>query len=923
MRRHVLLLGLGLAVVATGCRFPVMVEARHRADLVVASIGDPPADGTTVESFTVPVSTDNIGGGAARRTVTRLFLSLDEQPGDADTVLGEVRVPRLRFGSGPYETSIDVTVPASVQPVAYHLLACADALDRVKELDEYNNCRASARTISFAPPPPPPPPPPGEGSSQALIAQDLEAGRIDYGTSLIYRAWTLFWDPRLPERYDGTGSTGEDRDLFLAIEAALPTLPPEQQAELEGFVVRPTDPRSSFGPAPLAAGAAIAAAAEAAPTPTKCAAPKQWFSGDWPNNNTEKGFRAWVCDETRDAANGVIDQVLAVGAAVWDKMTGPDPDGMGVPAPDTNAPDNDGNGKIDVYVLDTNQCRDRQGACEQITGAVAVEVQSDPCNSTGAEQISGFPAHACSAYMLLSRNRLAENFTGDFVHEFFHVLQDAHNADAWRREIISIGSEVVWEKSWYSEASATWAAWYYAKDPDAYALFVNAFQNNNRSLLEFGDDHEYGSWVWPLLMQRKVGRAAIFASWRDAEAAEDPRELDDAVDRNLRFADRFRDLSVSNLNPSEYFDAGGVGLEADLWQTEVLDFPKDPHVHNTQGTIALGDQPVFVEAAPLAADDSPFEIQDNAVRKVTIDIASLAHADSADIDVVGRLAPDGNGGPPTWHRIRGSGTKLTFCRDKASENFDLIYVVLSNHSRARDALAGGPDSDASVQGAYTIKAENACQPDGLAGTISWTLSYESDRSGGGVINTDSATEQGTIQLDLVRDPTRADALWYIDDGTSSFSVTSSGAGVYDDGSCRGESTYAGQASGAFSTYQDPYGRTPLLDAFALGARPVLDADTNFLGVFAAIPYQVAVHSESTGLSCGGSSDSVQDTYAFTMPGNTIVCFPPGVDPVNGISSNLIGDWNNDAKQFEFGCTASVTTEDSVKTLTVTGVLSPA
>ena len=319
--------------------------------------------------------------------MTGLFLSLDNQFSDVDVVLRDVSVPWLRGGTAPHVATVEVPLPATVEPGAYHLLVCADATKRVMEKSETNNCRVSNGTISLGAPPDPPPP--GEGSSQALIAADLDAGLIDYGTSLTYRAWALFWDPRLPERYDGTGSTGEDEDLFRAIEAALPTLPAEQQAELGGFLVRPTDPRSPFGPAAAAAPAARRQAA--APEATKCTAPKQWFPGDWPDDATEKGFRAWVCETDLATANDVLDQVLAAGAGIWSEMTKPEPNGMGLPAPDTNAPDinndgkpdNDGNGKIDVYILDPNQCRDRQGGCEPIQGPrrSGRPVSSKPCNA--------------------------------------------------------------------------------------------------------------------------------------------------------------------------------------------------------------------------------------------------------------------------------------------------------------------------------------------------------------------------------------------------------------------------------------------------------------------------------------------------------------------------------------------------------------
>ena len=66
--------------------------------------------------------------------------------------------------------------------------------------------------------------PPAGSSAQALIAADLGSGAIDLGTSLVYRAWALFADARLPERYDAAPSLGRDTSLFADIAASLPDL---------------------------------------------------------------------------------------------------------------------------------------------------------------------------------------------------------------------------------------------------------------------------------------------------------------------------------------------------------------------------------------------------------------------------------------------------------------------------------------------------------------------------------------------------------------------------------------------------------------------------------------------------------------------------------------------------------------------------
>src|SRR5215217_8039865 len=83
-------------------------------------------------------------------------------------------------------------------------------------------------------------------SAQALISDELQAGTIDFETSLVYRAYALFDDPRLPADLAGGGSFGEDYPLFGQIKYTWNQLSPETQQVLTPFVVRPADSRSIY-----------------------------------------------------------------------------------------------------------------------------------------------------------------------------------------------------------------------------------------------------------------------------------------------------------------------------------------------------------------------------------------------------------------------------------------------------------------------------------------------------------------------------------------------------------------------------------------------------------------------------------------------------------------------------------------------------
>ena len=83
-------------------------------------------------------------------------------------------------------------------------------------------------------------------NSRQLIGAALDAGEIDLGTSLLYRAYAAFGDSRLPEALVGSGPAEEDTALFTDIEDARPNLPQSILDQLQPYLVRPDDPASVF-----------------------------------------------------------------------------------------------------------------------------------------------------------------------------------------------------------------------------------------------------------------------------------------------------------------------------------------------------------------------------------------------------------------------------------------------------------------------------------------------------------------------------------------------------------------------------------------------------------------------------------------------------------------------------------------------------
>src|SRR5262249_37422112 len=135
----------------------------------------------------------------------------------------------------------------------------------------------------------------GLPSSQALIAAALAAGRIDYPTSLLYRACVLFHDERRREELDGTGSAGDAAFFFLGVRRAWAPLDGGAHAALEPFLVRPDDPRSPLGPRAAASG--VAGIPRAATSSGRCAT-------RWDGRPTPAGYaKVWLCETAAPPAD--------------------------------------------------------------------------------------------------------------------------------------------------------------------------------------------------------------------------------------------------------------------------------------------------------------------------------------------------------------------------------------------------------------------------------------------------------------------------------------------------------------------------------------------------------------------------------------------------------------------------------------------
>ncbi len=359
-------------------------------------------------------------------------------------------------------------------------------------------------------------------TSAELIQSALERGEIDYFTSLLYRLYAQFGDDRLPSQMFGVSE--EDLGVFHEASKLLPTLPSEKQAQLNAFLVYPDDPSSVWSQDQVQAQGAQA---EVQPAAAPC-----WVA----HKSTAAGvnIKVWAaCD-----ANAEADVATALGMMndLWGPMTAL----MGQPLPDAGDPGSGGSTDIDVYLLLPLDLAPRSDYLRQVgsyAGAVA------PMTNPGVSTSSG--------YMLMRRDGMAQaaTFKSTLAHEFFHVLQHAHNYQVHFNQ-----KDEEW---WFTESSATWAAVNFVPEnrTGIHNYFSSLFQyslmplnlrekiSSPRHLLL------YASYIWPFFMEMELGPESIAQAWdKIALVGPDQDAADFQLDLTLSFDLNFHRFAIRNLN---------------------------------------------------------------------------------------------------------------------------------------------------------------------------------------------------------------------------------------------------------------------------------------------------------------------------------------------------------------------------------------
>lgn len=504
--------------------------------------------------------------------------------------------------------------------------------------------------------------------SQALIQTALDAGRIDLGTSLLYRTYAAFGSAKLPAEFVGSGPEEEDLALFADIERERPSLPQSTLDKLQPFMLRPADPLSVFN-----AGL---------PAARKQAMRQRPMAADAFADHCPGAGREWI--SLRSAKHPVRAFALCLGTpaddlrarnellkviAVVDKAYGLMADSMGPAIPDLW-----GDSAIDVYVVPDSADAPREDGNFEIERYRGVAITQPP-----------YAGRTSSGYVMLPRWRLAlSDYFFTVIHELFHVLQYAHN-----RTLVG---------HWFVEASASWAQVYFNRaagiDPhanhDLHRERFGGFQSSPYGLLSTEGDNEYYSYVWPLFMEQEIGPESIFGAWQTLGFATNGAEATDAIDNwSGGFQGNFRKFALRGLNkpfgPADPLPRTQryVSLDSSFPDGELL--PVD-RVKSRNYDVAPGAQRLEFDRTlePLSAVYFKLSVTDATVKKVVFDLSGL-QGGGLDLDAIVRIDDEYEAAP----RDLNGKSELTFCLDDPKERLDQILFVVGNHqSRAgSNALA--------------------------------------------------------------------------------------------------------------------------------------------------------------------------------------------------------------------------------------------
>jgi hypothetical protein len=578
-------------------------------------------------------------------------------------------------------------------------------------------------------------------SSQAKIRAARMAGNLDIGTALLYRAYALFGNPRLPATYLGPETAEEDNLLLPEIALAWANLTPELQAKLRPFTLRPSDPDSWYyagdpTPAPPKAtegpkGIAPRFLGFTATSLDSCAAvtTAQWVS----QRSTKYPVRIWVpCigDPVHDSQSmQMLAETLAIANNVWQPLGQLMGDPSGNPILDADGPDN----AIDIYIDRGPSIARFEGRKVKLPSTVAAPPSS----------LSGPGPKTASGYVIIPDWAFGKpDFPETVIHELFHVFQNSLNilvANPFDGDGSVPITTVGLKYHWFTEASAVWAEVHFGRKLEyggnkfVHDEWFFRFQLSNTSLNDnFESEHDYSSYIYPFFLEQNAGGGEIIGHiWKGLRGVTSFAQADEVIDAAYPFKTHFREFALRNINeqllPGDPVATRYIALDKTFpdWRPRHLAVDLDTQVTRQVSSVSV---------PPLTARYLVFKVAPSQLNQIIFHLDALISPDQLlGIDALVKI--DGKW-EPSPRKLDGK-KELKFCRDLPDQNVEEVRFILSNGDhRSIDVDDIPPNgavavttSSSACKGTWVGTSSVGLQDQGLTADVTWKFAPDASAPG--------------------------------------------------------------------------------------------------------------------------------------------------------------------------------------------------
>lgn len=575
-------------------------------------------------------------------------------------------------------------------------------------------------------------------------------GRISPETGVLYGVYAHYGDPALPEEFRGEWT--DDASVISVAVEGFDTYSAETQAALRPYLVRPSDPESTWSNLEGDETAVTATLASVQRSETDDAPLAQATCVDnWYHETAGNKVPVMVwtrCVGGVPSGLPILAMVMGFMEDLWIPMT----DHMGEPIGDANVandaypdtPEN-GDGLLDVYIISNFGTATPRRI---LTTALASAPVAPPFVGRSGVQAS-------SGYIVMSAGVAADplDLKATIAHEFFHILQSAHNSLGLH--LCPAGSTcppTSLRHHWFTEASATWSEHEFV--PEARAVLLTGayarydrFKDNLEALTSLHGHNAYQSWAWPLFMEQELGASAIADAWVALEGKRGFAALQRAVGSVLPFSAAFDDFAVR------------------VWNQQLQGDPIDPRFNDPRLDPDFPtDQPeglrALEEEFTVSPDNPPLRVREtlpelwsayrplavgSGTRLLTLDFSGW-NPSSFGAEALVRLESG------EWERRAMVIGLNQWCLDVPADAITDLIVIPYHH----DAQATAP-----ITGAWTATAERTGCAD-VTGSITYSSTYIDP---GGLEGTQS--ENVTVSVSLTAAPDGSPFQGgYVNDGSS-------------------------------------------------------------------------------------------------------------------------------------------------------------